>query len=130
MILDDVTKADLDALKKRLLAQPFKPYKKLNAIEQILVANGCGGKSSIINPPDFTFGCSCNDHDTGYFYGGDKKRRKYLDKKFHQDMKESIRLSSKSRLRKFGLRVLAWIYYIEVRRHGAKFFNFRTGVRL
>ena len=129
MILDDITPADITALKQRILARPYRTYKELNVIEQLLVANGCGGKSSIIKPPNFVFGCACNEHDSKYYYGGNKERRKFSDKEFYKQMKQSIKESDASYLRKFHYKIWAWIYYIEVRRHGAGFFNFRQGAR-
>jgi len=125
--LDEVSQEDIDFLMRKILKAPYKPYRQHSKFAQMLMANGCGGKSSLINPPNFVFVKACNEHDCKYFYGGSKKRRKEADKAFYEDMKSAIKTSSKNRFRKMWLKVIAWIYYIEVRRHGAGFFNFRNG---
>jgi len=127
--LNDITQADLDDLKEKLLSEPYKPYKQLSVIEKMLVANGCGGSGSLINPPDFIFGEDCGEHDWGYFYGGNKAMRKKRDCKFYKGMRNSIVEKKVKFLKRAYYEFWAFVYHLEVRRHGAKFFNFRQGAR-
>jgi hypothetical protein len=48
--------------------------------------NGCGGKGSLINPPEMRFRQPCNEHDQAYAMGGTSKERKEADKAFLRDM--------------------------------------------
>jgi len=128
--IQSITQNDLNSIKENLLNELYKPYSQLSTIEKMLVANGCGGSGSLINPPKFIFGEDCGEHDWGYAYGGNKIRRKQLDKKFYEGMKKSIVRSEAKGFKRIYYEFWAFVYYLEVRRHGAKFFNFKTGARL
>ena len=125
--INEITQEDLDASKQRLLDEPYKPYSQLSVIEKMLVANGCGGSGSLINPPEFLFSEDCGEHDWDYFYGGDKKTRKKRDVKFYKGMRNSIVEKGVKFFKRAYYEFWAFVYYLEVRRHGAKFFNFRDG---
>lgn len=128
--IQSITQDDLDALKKKLLSEPYKPYSQLSTIEKMLVANGCGGSGSLINPPEFIFGEDCGEHDWDYFYGGTKAVRTKRDKKFYRKMRDSIVREGVRYFKRAYYEFWAFFYYIEVRRHGAKYFNFREGAKI
>ena len=93
-------------------------------LEQIkTICNGCGGKGGFIDPPEFLFHASCNQHDFYYWRGGTEKDRLEADKAFYRYMQlDAIRPKSKYMILKYKL--IAYIYYKAVRLAGKKFFNY------
>ena len=86
--------------------------------------NGCGGKGSFINPPQFIFKASCNKHDELYNKGGNEYDRYVADQLFYQYMKEDVR-DSEFYLHPY-YSFWAWAYFKSVRIGGRKFFNYTS----
>jgi len=85
------------------------------------VVNGCGGKGSWIDPPDWLFVASCDQHDFHYWRGGDEGDRAEADWQFYQAM--IVDTKSASWWRRPFARIRAWSYYKAVRLFGAKYWN-------
>lgn len=90
--------------------------------ERGLVSNGCGGKGGIINPPDFNFEASCDQHDFNYWLGGDDSDRAKADGQFLDAMLRDAKLLSWWR-RPIHIG-LAYSYWAAVRLSGGRFFNY------
>jgi len=85
--------------------------------------NGCGGKGSWINPPNFMFEASCNKHDIGYGVGGDEAKRFECDGKFFIMMiKDTFQV--KGWFKRVYYQGWAFVYFIAVRIFGKKYFNY------
>lgn len=85
--------------------------------------NGCGGKGGWVDPPEFVFHDSCNDHDISYSVGGTEADRKNADEAFYREMKRAA-----AKAPWYAMTFLysqAWIYYKAVRLFGGKFFNYK-----
>ena len=66
-------------------------YKNLSATQQKYVkkyiANGCGAKGGVFNPPDYVFNRSaCIIHDFDFWRGGNKKDFTQANKFFYKNM--------------------------------------------
>ena len=87
--------------------------------------NGCGGKGSWFRPPlGVFFEASCNQHDVGYSYGGDKSRRMECDAKFLAMMlSDTMRIISV--FKRTYYQIWAFLYFFAVRLGGKKYFNYR-----
>jgi len=130
MDLRKATQKDIDDLMARFHSDDYRRFEELSPIEKILVGNGCGGKNSFINPPDFVFKRPCNEHDCKYTYGGDESWRNYSDKEFYKETRDEIKLGNYGVFKKAYYEFWAFTYHAEVRFRGAKYFNFKTGARL
>lgn len=86
--------------------------------------NGCGGKGSWINPPNFIFEASCNKHDEGYNVGGDDARRFECDGKFFIMMIKDTFIV-KGWFKRMYFQAWAFTYFIAVRIFGKKFYNYK-----
>jgi len=84
--------------------------------------NGCGGKGSFINPPEFLFHASCNKHDELYSIGGTEADRRRADDKFYELM---LKDTERSRgFDRYYFKVWAYAYYKAVRIFGNRYFNY------
>lgn len=97
-------------------------FRELSEEQVHFICNGCGGKGSVINPPEFMFNASCDQHDYNYCIGGNGGDRVKADYQFYQAMKKDVREYAWYR-RPFYY-AMAWLYYIAVRLMGHKFFNY------
>jgi len=98
-------------------------YSDLSKEQKESICNGCGGKGGFINPPEFLFHASCNQHDFYYWRGGDEIDRKKADDAFYRFMQ--IDCTNEDRFIKRHLyEINAWLYYKAVRVFGKKFFNY------
>ena len=98
-------------------------WSDLNADERALVANGCGGKGSLIPVPDWLFGASCDQHDFYYWRGGTEDDRRKADWQFYLAMREDARLTPWWYPSRLAI-MRAWIYYKAVRLFAAGYFHF------
>lgn len=98
-------------------------YSDLAEDEKALICNGCGGKGGWVKPPQFMFHASCNHHDFGYWKGGTDADRKDCDVKFLQAMIGDAAILDGLHRRLWHY-VMAFAYYLAVRRCGGKFFNY------
>lgn len=85
----------------------------------------CGGKGSMINPPDFLFRASCYKHDALYDKGGTEEDRRRADDRFYELMLEDTERSEG--FDRYYFKLWAYAYYKAVRLFGSKYFNY-TGV--
>ena len=99
-------------------------YRDLNSACRKTLCNGCGGKGSFVDPPDFCFTASCDHHDFNYALGGLEKDRLKADRQFLKAMKQDT-----LRLTGWWRRTMAWLaahwYYFAVRRFGKPYFTYR-----
>lgn len=98
-------------------------WKLLKPWERGLISNGCGGKGSWIDPPDWLFRASCDWHDFEYWRGGTEADRAHADLGFYTAMLEDAE-STPWWYPKFLAKTRAWIYYKAVRRFGKPFFHY------
>ena len=70
-------------------------YKDLTLDQKKHICNGCGGKGGIINPPNFIFKASCNQHDFKFWKGCSLENFKKANKDFYIWMKEDIKNENK-----------------------------------
>ena len=97
-------------------------YSDLNQVQKNFVCNGCGGKGGIIDPPEFIFNASCNQHDFYYWRGCSEEDRKIADDSFYKFMRETI--SKEKWYLRPHYHLWAYAYYREVRLSGKKFFHY------
>lgn len=97
-------------------------FRDLNASERKLLCNGCGGKGSWIDPPDWLFKASCDWHDFEYWRGGNEADRLAADRGFLTAMLEDAATASWWR-RPFAV-LRAWIYYRAVRWFARPYFHY------
>ena len=97
-------------------------WEDLTDADRALICNGCGGKGSWIRPPAFRFEASCNHHDFGYWLGGDEDDRRTCDARFFGAMVSDAALLPW--WRRPAHVVLAYVYFLAVRRCGAGFFAY------
>jgi len=90
------------------------------------VTNGCGGKGSFINPPEFLFHASCCKHDELYTIGGTEVDRKKADDKFYELMLADTERSKG--FDRYYFKVWAYTYYKAVRFFGKKYFNYKKTI--
>ena len=99
-------------------------FDDLTDIERRAICNGCGGKGGLVRPPQFRFGASCDEHDFGYWVGGDEARRRWCDARFFGAMVTDAVLLPL--WRRPAHLLLAWIFYRAVRLCGRRFFHYGT----
>jgi len=97
-------------------------YSDLTDNQKSLITNGCGAKGGFINPPDFIFKASCNQHDFYYWRGMDEEDRKKADNAFYKYMR--IDISEVSFHKKPYYHLWAFSYYSMVRLFGKKYFSY------
>lgn len=97
-------------------------YSDLTQEQKYSICNGCGGKGGIINPPEFLFHASCNQHDFYYWRGGTELDRKKADDAFYEMMK--VDAGKEQGIKKLHYLTWAYVYYKAVRLVGSKFFNY------
>ena len=97
-------------------------YSELTDEQKEKICNGCGAKGGRINPPEFLFHTSCNQHDFYYWRGGTEADRKKADDTFYEFMEIDI-LEAKWYLRWY-YGIWAFSYYKAVRFFGKKYFNY------
>lgn len=97
-------------------------YSQLTDNQKKAICNGCGGKGGFINPPEFLFNASCNQHDFYYWRGGNENDRLKADNMFYEAMKEDIRTASWYLKPYYSF--WAYTYYKAVRFVGKKFFSY------
>lgn len=93
------------------------------------IANGCGGKGSLIPVPNFLFKASCNQHDFYYWRGGDESDREAADDAFYKYMCIDIEDNAKGLVEKLWYHAWALLYYLAVRQFGDKYFYYSTSMR-
>lgn len=96
-------------------------YRKLNATQKSLIANGCGAKGSWVRPPSFMFEASCDHHDFNYWIGGNDQDRLRADKGFYEAMCRDIKRART--LLKPYYHLWARAYYQAVRMFGKSYFH-------
>jgi len=98
-------------------------YSDLTSKEKAIICNGCGGKGSIINPPNFMFTASCNHHDFNYWRGGTEVDRLKADWRFLKAMlRDSLYIENLAFF--ISHIVIACLYFIAVRIAGWNYFNY------
>lgn len=97
-------------------------FKDLTPDEAALICNGCGGKGSWIDPPDWLFKASCDHHDFEYWRGGTEEDRRAADWGFYRAMLDDVAQAPWWR-RPFA-RMRAWTYYKAVRSFARSYFHF------
>ena len=97
-------------------------YSQLTDKQKQAICNGCGGKGGLINPPEFLFHASCNQHDFYYWRGGKEEDRKKADNDFYEAMKMDIK-KAKWHLQPY-YSFWAFSYFTAVRLVGKKYFNY------
>ena len=97
-------------------------YSDLTPEEKAFLGNGCGGKGHPIDPPEFFFHASCNQHDFYYWRGGTAKDRKNADSEFYKFMRKDAREQKWYKV-PFAY-TMATIYFMFVRMKGKKYFNY------
>lgn len=98
-------------------------FHHLTPFEVKCICNGCGGKGGKIDPPEFLFNASCNQHDFYYWRGGNESDRLKADIMFYNEMKADAKDETKLVKRLLYI-AMAFVYYRAVRRAGKKFFNY------
>lgn len=99
-------------------------YSDLSQAHVAKVANGCGGKGSLIPVPNFLFKASCNQHDFYYWRGGTESDREAADDAFYKYMCIDIEDSAKGLVEKLWYHIWAFIYYLSVKQFGTKYFHY------
>ena len=97
-------------------------YSDLTEEQKEVICNGCGGKSGWLNPPEFLFSASCNQHDFYYWRGGTESDRLEADKAFYEAMLSDIQNSVW--YKRLSYKLIAYAYYKSVRLFGKKFFYY------
>lgn len=97
-------------------------YHELSNEQKQTICNGCGGKGGWIDPPEFLFHASCNQHDFYYWRGGTEEDRHTADAQFYEFMKKD----AKDALwyNKPLCYILSFVYYKFVRIFGKKYFEY------
>ena len=99
-------------------------YSDLTDEQKEIICNGCGGKSGWLNPPEFLFNASCNQHDFYYWRGGTESDRLEADKAFYEAMLVDVQNSAW--YKRLYYKLIAYTYYKSVRLFGKKFFEYGT----
>ena len=99
-------------------------YSELTDPQKLYICNGCGGKGGLIDPPEFIFNSSCNQHDFYYWRGGSEDDRKNADDSFYNHMMDKVKNTPWYKF--YVYKALAWTYYKAVRISGKKFFEYGT----
>lgn len=95
----------------------------LNKIQFELICNGCGGKDCKINPPEWIFASSCDQHDLDYWIGCTELDRSNADWQFYTSMLQAAKEKS-SWWNYLWYKSAAWVYYKAVRMFASKYFYF------
>jgi len=104
-------------------------FSDLSDEQKTVVCNGCGPKAwGGLQPPQFIFRASCDQHDFYYWRGGTEKDRKFADKEFYKFMKIDIKEDAPW-YKKPHYHTLAWIYYSAVRISGVTCFTYLDEMR-
>ena len=98
-------------------------YRDLTPEQKAEICNGCGGKGGFIDPPEFLFHASCNQHDFYYWRGGTEEDREKVDNAFYRYMQLDI-ANEDSRIKRIYYEVLAYLYYKAVRVFGKRYFSY------
>jgi hypothetical protein len=98
-------------------------YRDLTPEQKTKICNGCGGKGGFINPPEFLFHASCNQHDFYYWRGGTETDRKEADDTFYKFMQLDVVVEDNFIKRNY-YSLIAFVYYKAVRLFGRKYFNY------
>lgn len=99
-------------------------YSDLTDEQKEIICNGCGGKSGWLNPPEFLFNASCNQHDFYYWRGGTESDRLEADKAFYEAM--LVDAQNYIWYKRLLYKSIAYTYYKSVRLFGKKFFQYGT----
>jgi len=102
-------------------------FRHLTETQKQFICNGCKGKGSWFDPPDFIFTDSCNHHDFNYWLGGSEGDRMKADWQFYQSMLEAANKSSW--YKRYWYKTLAWVYYQSVRLFATNYFHFAKSQR-
>lgn len=102
-------------------------WRDLTAEERAAITNGCGGKGSWIDPPDWLFKASCDHHDFNYWLGCTEQDRHHADWQFYRAMLQDAAQAPWWR-RPFA-RARAWVYYRAVRAFGRPYFHYAERMR-
>ena len=97
-------------------------YSELTDEQKEIICNGCGAKSGWLNPPEFLFSASCNQHDFYYWRGGTESDRLEADKAFYEAMLSDIQ--NYIWYKRVLYKSIAYTYYKSVRLFGKKFFYY------
>lgn len=100
-------------------------YSDLTDEQKEIICNGCGGKSGWLNPPEFLFSASCNQHDFYYWRGGTEDDRLEADNAFYEAMLSDIQ-NYVVWYKRWSYKLIAYAYYKSVRLFGKKFFQYGT----
>lgn len=99
-------------------------YSDLTDEQKEIICNGCGGKSGWLNPPEFLFNASCNQHDFYYWRGGTESDRLEADKAFYEAMLVDVNMAVW--YKRAYYKMIAYVYYRSVRLVGKKYFSYGT----
>jgi len=91
-------------------------------LREIGELNGCAGKGSWIDPPDWIFTASCDQHDFNYWLGGSEEAREKADLQFYEAMLADA--NSMPWYSSWYYRWMAWIYYKAVSKYAGAFFEY------
>lgn len=97
-------------------------YSDLTDEQKEIICNGCGGKGGWINPPEFLFHASCNQHDFYYWRGGNEEDRLKADNEFYEAMKIDVNEAVWYKRWYYG--IAAYVYYKAVRLVGSRYFSY------
>ena len=78
-----------------------------------------------LNPPEFLFNASCNQHDFYYWRGGTESDRLEADKAFYEAMLVDIQ-NYVVWYKRLSYKLIAYAYYKSVRLFGKRFFQYGT----
>jgi len=92
-------------------------------LKAVGVVNGCGGKGSWFDPPDWHAESSCDAHDLDYAVGGNELDRREADWRFRASMLATARLLPWW-TRWLGV-IQAFAYFAAVRLWATPYFRYR-----
>lgn len=102
--------------------------KELTEYQKKAICNGCGANNVFLNPPDWIFTDSCDQHDLDYWIGCTEQDRIEADNIFYKSMLEAAKI--KSNFITYGYyKFIAWIYYNCVRKFASKYFYYGASKR-
>jgi hypothetical protein len=87
------------------------------------ISNGCGGKGSLIDPPEGKYGGCCDKHDFLYTVGGTELDRIHADGDFLVDMIKIVVVQRAGFTRLFML-LMAIVYFYGVHFAGKRYFRY------
>ena len=100
-------------------------WSQLSPEQRKYVGNGCGSKGGFLQPPNFLFAASCDQHDFYYWRGCNSADRLAADLAFLRAMRRDAAASAWW-VRWFHYS-LAWTYYKAVRLRGGGAFTYLSG---